>query len=249
MTDDFIDTHLNVAASRGGRSPRDGYDRGSGLKYRGLDLKISAQADYREALSLSAGRSIVRPDRLMNLYLLIRYYLPKIQPGHIIEYGTFRGGGAIFMAALARRYLPGCRVYGLDTFEGLPTPHPEVDGLTSGIFAADFGDVKSAAHAAGLSNLTFIKGLFSETATDVLRECGKVALAHIDCDLFEPVGYAYEVSRPFMVPGGYIVFDDAIDATCLGATEAVENLLVRRDGLNAEQAEPHLVFRYPPLKE
>lgn len=248
MTDSFIDTHLNVANLRGGRSPRDGYDRGSGLKYRGLDAKVAAQPDYQEAVALSAGRSIVRPDRLMNLYLLIRYYLPKLQPGHIVEYGTYRGGGAMFMAALARRYLPGCRVYGLDTFEGLPAPHP-VDGLTTGVFAADFDEVKSTAQAAGLSNLTFVKGLFSDTASGVLRECDRVALAHIDCDLFEPVGYAYNVSRPFMVPGGYIVFDDAIEASCLGATEAVENLLVRRDGLNAEQAEPHLVFRYPPLQE
>ena len=48
-----------------------------------------------------------------------------------------------------------------------------------------------------------------------------------------------------MVPGGYLAFDDATVSSCLGATEAVESLLIRRDGLNAEQIWPHFVFRAP----
>ena len=35
-----------------------------------------------------------------------------------------------------------------------------------------------------------------------------------------------------MVNGGYVVFDDAAVSSCLGATEAVEDLVIRRDGLN-----------------
>jgi hypothetical protein len=46
-----------------------------------------------------------------------------------------------------------------------------------------------------------------------------------------------------MIPGGYLVFDDATVSSCLGATEAVEDLLIRRDGLNSEQIFPHFVFR------
>ncbi len=46
-----------------------------------------------------------------------------------------------------------------------------------------------------------------------------------------------------MVEGGYIVFDDATLSSCLGATEVVEDLVIRRDGLNSEQIFPHFVFR------
>jgi hypothetical protein len=46
-----------------------------------------------------------------------------------------------------------------------------------------------------------------------------------------------------MVPGGYLVFDDATVSSCLGATEAVEQILIRRDGLSSEQIFPHFVFR------
>jgi hypothetical protein len=37
----------------------------------------------------------------------------------------------------------------------------------------------------------------------------------------------------------------SLQPTCLGAIEAVEDLLIRRDSLNAEQVWPHLVFRAP----
>ena len=42
-----------------------------------------------------------------------------------------------------------------------------------------------------------------------------------------------------------LVFDDATTPTCIGATEAVEDLVVRRDGLSSEQIYPHYVFRAP----
>jgi hypothetical protein len=46
-----------------------------------------------------------------------------------------------------------------------------------------------------------------------------------------------------MVKGGYVVFDDATVSSCMGATEIVEDLLIRRDGLNSEQIWPDFVFR------
>jgi len=52
--------------------------------------------------------------------------------------------------------------------------------------------------------------------------------------------------QPCMAPGGYVVFDDAHTSGCLGATEAVEELVIRRDGLHCEQIWPHFVFRVWP---
>ena len=40
-----------------------------------------------------------------------------------------------------------------------------------------------------------------------------------------------------------MVFDDATAASCLGATEVVEELVIRRDGRHCEQIYPHFVFR------
>jgi hypothetical protein len=64
-------------------------------------------------------------------------------------------------------------------------------------------------------------------------------------DIHAAVAAAYEAVRGAMVPGGYLVFDDATVSSCLGATEVVETLAIRRDGLSSEQIYPHFVFRAP----
>ena len=83
------------------------------------------------------------------------------------------------------------------------------------------------------------------TAAATLQQLGSVAFCHIDCDIRSAVEYAYDTTKPHMVPGGYWVFDDPLVADCVGAAEAVEDLLIRRDGLNSEQLYPHYVFREP----
>jgi hypothetical protein len=51
-----------------------------------------------------------------------------------------------------------------------------------------------------------------------------------------------------MVSGGYWILDDPMVSDCLGAAEAMEDLLIRRDGLNSEQVYPHyLLFVSPAL--
>ena len=45
-----------------------------------------------------------------------------------------------------------------------------------------------------------------------------------------------------MTKGGYLVYDDADYLTCLGATEAVEEL-IRDRNMHCEQIWPHFVFR------
>ena len=93
-----------------------------------------------------------------------------------------------------------------------------------------------------------VRGLFQETHDQILESINGIKLAHIDCDIESAVRFAYESVKPIMVKGGYYVFDDATEASCIGATEVVESLVIRRDQLNSEQIWPHFVFRdYPPI--
>ena len=78
-----------------------------------------------------------------------------------------------------------------------------------------------------------------------LAEIGLVCLAHVDCDIYDAVAYSYEQVKPYLTNGAYPIFDDPLVPSCIGAFEAVEELLVRRNGLHAEQVFPHLVFRTP----
>lgn len=234
-----------ISEPRFGRNLRDGYIRGTALAYGDLAQTIRAEADYKEALLLAGGRSICAEHRLMNLYLLIRFYLPKLSPGDIIEFGSYQGGSAIFMASLARRYLPKARVWGLDTFAGMPATDPGVDLHVRGEFHDVNFDALNAS-TVDLPNLTFVKGLFQETTDGVLAKAQKMVLAHIDCDIQSAVTYTWNRIKSHMGEGGYVVFDDATEASCLGATEAIERELIQK-GLCSEQIYPHYVFRYPPL--
>lgn len=229
---------------RQGRNVYQGYQRGWGLQFGGLREKVLADPLYREAFAVARERTIMSEENRMNIFLLLRFFLEPLPFGHIIEFGSYRGGSAIFMAFLARRLYPGMKVYALDSFEGMPATDKEVDAHNAG----DFGDVDLAGLQAhieklGLDNLILVKGLFENTTADILGEAGDIRLAHIDCDIAPAVRYAYESVRPAMVEGGYLVFDDATVSSCIGATEVVEDLLIRRDGLNSEQIWPHFVFR------
>jgi hypothetical protein len=232
---------------RSGRSVPDGYARGWGLQFNNLGARIVADPLYREALSLAKGRSVMNEANRWNLYLIIRYFLADLRAGHIVEFGSFRGGNALFMARLVQLLYPGMRVYALDTFEGMPPTDQAVDAHGEGDFSdVNLDELQTLAIDSGLDNLTFVKGRFEDTAPALLEnQVERVCLAHIDCDIFSAVSFSYEVVRPYMVPKGYLVFDDATVASCIGATEAVETLVIRRDGLNCEQIYPQFVFRAP----
>ena len=231
---------------RKGRNLYEGYQRGIGLAFSNLGARIAVDPDFYRARALAGSRTIIGETSLANIFLLLKFFLPRLPVGHIVEFGSYKGGSAIFMAALAERFLPGVQVIGFDTFRGMPATDNAVDAHRAGGFSdVDITELREYVDWLGLKNLTFVQGYFEETAAPVLQQRGSVALCHIDCDIRSAVAYAYDVTRFYMVPGGYWVFDDPLTADCMGAAEAVEDVLIKRDGLNSEQIYPHYVFREP----
>jgi predicted O-methyltransferase YrrM len=233
-----------------GRNVREGYTRGWGMLHTDLMDKIQNDPLYIEARLLAGNRSVMSLHNQMNIFLILRFYLSNIPVGNIIEFGAYRGGNAIFMAYLAKRLFGGkVKVFALDTYQGMPETDTTIDAHRSGDFSdVDLDELQSFAQTNRLDNLIFVKGLFEDTAPKVLYQNGPFSLAHIDCDIRSAVAYSYEVVKPYMVSGGYYVFDDATYPSCIGATEAVEDIVIKRDGLNSEQIFPHFVFR-APVKE
>jgi predicted O-methyltransferase YrrM len=227
-----------------GRNPREGYSRGWGLQFGGLADRLRSDPVYGEALQLAAGRTIQAEHCRMNLFLIIRYFLKQLPAGDLVEFGSYRGGSAIFMAAVAKATGLESRVWALDTFEGLPGADARIDLHRDGDFSdVDYDELLAYSDRAGLDNLTFVRGKFDQTIGAVFERCPGIALVHIDCDVRSAVAFAYEAAKSNMVDGGYIAFDDAHYSSCLGATEVVEDLVIRRDGKNCEQIYPHFVFR------
>jgi len=231
---------------RNGRNLRDGYLRACGLQFGNLRQLCEADPLYRRAYDLATSRTTVTPRNFMNLYLIVALGFPKLPPGDIVEFGSYQGGSAIFLAVVAEALFPGTKVYAFDSFAGMPEVDTSRDMHGPGHFK-DTSDTSLLRYCAevGVTNLVPVKGFFSETIPTTLPKIGAIRLAHIDCDLYQSVAESYDGAKPFMVPGGYIAFDDPLLSSCLGAFEAVEELVIRRDGLHAEQAFPHLVYRAP----
>lgn len=226
-----------------GRCPHDGYIRGIGLDRKSTKNYILADPDYVDAIKLAFGRTVVLQERRMNLFLLIKYFMPELPPGDIIEFGSYKGGNAIFMAKLAEKFLPNTKVFALDTFDGMPEADAALDIHKKKDFCdVDFNELQQHIANCKLNNLVLVKGLFSETFPSLKTQ--NFSLAHIDCDIYESMKYSYNAIRNRMTNGGYIVFDDATAPTCIGATQAVEELVIQRDGLFSEQIFPHFVFRH-----
>jgi hypothetical protein len=246
MTDYLPDVPYISNKFRLGRNIYEGYQRGTFLENGYLRERIGADPDFQDAIGYASDRTLVTPDRLMNLFLLLKFFLPRLPPGDIVEFGSYRGGSAFFLARLAVKFLPETRIFGLDTFAGMPATDPSVDAHSEGQFAdSSIEEVLAAKAHHSLGNLEFVKGLFQDTAPALLERAKPLVLTHIDCDIYNAVKYSYLVCKPHMMPMGYYVFDDATAASCIGATEAVEECVIREDGLHAEQIFPHFVFRHP----
>jgi predicted O-methyltransferase YrrM len=228
---------------RDGRVPRDGYRRGVGLDMLGVEQQLIRDPDFRRAFKEARRNgSVVTRARLMNLYLIIRYFMP-VGSKNIIEFGSYRGGSAIFMALLLKRFHPAARLYALDTFAGMPKTDSARDLHRRGDFnEADIDAIRRRADALGLDNLHLVKGLVEDTAERTYAEAGPFGLAHLDLDIYAPLKFAHETVVHAMTPGGFIIYDDATTSTCLGATEAVEDM-IRAHHLRCEQIYPHFVFR------
>jgi len=232
-----------------GRDIGAGHLRGWGLEYGPVFDQVSADPVFIAAHQAAVDRgTLLTPHKLANLYLIIRYAMPE-SCGDIYEFGSFRGGSAVFMATILKRLDRNTKVFAFDTYEGMPETDLTRDLHRAGDFT-DTGYRGLLDYIAGQglqSHIETVRGRFDETLPGVMARGGGVGLSHIDCDIYEPIKFVVRTALPAMIPGSHIVFDDPLHGSCLGAFDAVQELLIRDMNLTAEQAYPHLVFRCPPL--
>lgn len=226
-----------------GRCPQHGYARGWGLEFGDLAAQVAAHPLYNEALSASRSRSVVHVHRLMNLFLIVACYFDTIADHNIVEFGSYRGGSALFLAYTLKRLYPEAGIYAHDTFAGMPDVNTSADLHTRGDFAdADFEGLKTAREELALERLHLVQGLVQDTFPRSVPAGVRFGLAHFDMDIYDPTIFAQQAVWPFMTPGGYYAYDDATVSSCIGATQAVEELVLGRR-LHSEQVYPQFVFR------
>jgi predicted O-methyltransferase YrrM len=238
----FKDLPIDIDVKRKGRVPKEGYLRGWGLQFGMLREFIENEDLFKRALENAGLPSWIAPEKRANLYVILTRFLPKLADRNVIEFGSFKGGTAIFMALVLREAAPMAKIYALDTFSGMPKTDKSVDAHNEGDFSdTSLDELNQRIVDLNLENLITVKGLFQETFPSLVPGT-KFGLAHIDADIYSAVKYAQDAVWPRMTKGGYVVYDDAETSSCIGATQAVEELIQERK-IHSEQIWPHFVFR------
>lgn len=168
-------------------------------------------------------------------------------PGHIAEFGCWRGANLVFMAKLLRIYDPlGSKiVYGFDSFEGLQTFAPQ-DGQAEGATRGEYkGSLEELTDMIALCDLeeeiSIYKGWIDETLPALLRAHEELSfsLVYIDVDLFAPTKTILEQCHARLSPGGFVVFDEWNYEKFPGESVAVREFLEAHRGEYAARHVKH----------
>jgi asparagine synthase (glutamine-hydrolysing) len=204
-------------------------------------------------------RAVVR-DRLTYLSYeklkRIRRALAEIKDsrGDIIEFGVDLGGSGII---LARRAGASRRFIGFDVFGMIPPPTSEKDDtkskeryevISSGKSQGLNGDVyygykkelfkevteSFARHGVPVDwkRIFLYQGLFETTWPAADETIDAIALAHIDCDWYDPVLFCLNACADKLVEGGILIIDDYNDYG--GCRTAVDEFVSKRTDFRLE---------------
>jgi hypothetical protein len=158
------------------------------------------------------GYTMVGRARLDNLEWCIRDVLDRNVPGDFIETGVWRGGSAIFMRAMLRIHGVTDRVvWAADSFEGMPVPENESDGLDLSnieLLQVSIEQVKRNFARFGLldDQIRFLKGWFKTTLPTAPIKT--LAILRMDGDLYNSTMDALTNLYDKLSPGGYVIVDD-----------------------------------------
>lgn len=179
--------------------------------------------------------------------------------GDFAEFGMALGGSAIVIASNRQDR----RFSGYDLFGQIPAPGPRdgddahsrykviSEGRSSGLGGQQYYGYESDLYSKvvgtfsryGLTvdqkNIILHKGLFEETFSS--NSDARIALAHIDCDWYDPVYYCVRQISPILTAGGAILVDDFNDYA--GCHDAVSQALKEDETLILERTAPHAVIR------
>jgi O-methyltransferase len=163
--------------------------------------------------------SIVVPAKLARLreLLLSTSHLD----GDIVEVGVYKGGSARVLVDNAGE----SKVFLFDTFTGIPSHDPAVDGRWG---VGSFGDASAVAVMAmfaGDRRVSVCPGVFpGQTGGAIAGR--RLRFVHLDVDNYASYSACLEFLYEMVVPGGILVFDDYGEDCCPGAAAAVDEFFI-----------------------
>lgn len=147
-----------------------------------------------------ASQKMVGVPRFENRNDLLKFACNNISvDGPSFEFGVFSGNSVNLIASL----LPSSKVYGFDSFDGLPEAwFGKSGGIGQFSRSGELPQVRE--------NVELVVGLFDHVLAPFLstHDFEKIALLHIDCDLYASTQTVLSYLHRKIVPGTIIVFDE-----------------------------------------
>lgn len=198
-----------------------------------FSFEIDKQWDYENGFYLTS--HLTRLSKMLAHYEL--YKSISNLTGHIIECGVFKGASLIrfftFREIMENPYSR--KIIGFDAFGKFPEQENDLDREFVENFenAAGEGITVKELHSAlrykGFKNYELIEGDIIDTVPNYVAKHHelKIALLHIDVDVYKPTITILNHLFDRVVPGGLIVLDDY--GTVAGETKAVDEFIAERD--------------------
>ena len=191
-----------------------------------LGFKIEDRWDHENGFYLTA-----EPSRIGKLIAQYELYKTIVSlPGHVVECGVFKGASFIRFATY-RDLLENQasrRLIGFDAFGRFPAPGGEEDRAFVKGFEAAAGEgisqeeLEAVLAYKQVGNYELVPGNILETVPEYCWDKPelKIALLHIDVDVYDATYAILENMFRHVVKGGLILFDDY--STIAGETKAVD---------------------------
>ena len=162
--------------------------------------------------------------------------------GDYLEFGVSRGHSMASMHRVVKRLkLDRVRLFGFDSFEGMPSSAAEEDLGTwrPGQFASPIEETQEFLNKFKINwNRThLIKGWFNDTLNDHTTkkfDIRKASVIMIDCDIYSASKTALNYSLPFITDYAVIFFDDWVDDVTFGEYKAYAEFLDENNYLKSE---------------
>ncbi len=168
-------------------------------------------------------------------YFLKRYQEIKNIDGDIVECGVGRGRTFLFFAFFLSEDPKARMLWGFDSFEGFPEPALQ-DKSSRNPYKGERNNttieyVLWLLKDSGISKevidtkIRLVKGFFDKSLSSYSGE--KIALLHLDGDLYESYRDPLALLYPKVAKGGLILFDEYDDPAFPGARKAIDEYFTK----------------------
>jgi hypothetical protein len=166
-----------------------------------------------------------------------------VELGDYLEFGVSRGASMVSMYRVTKRLkLKNVRMFGFDSFEGMPESAEVEDGgeWKPGQFASTIDETRTFLNSYDIDwNRThLIQGWFEDTLNNTTTEefnIRKASVIMVDCDIYSASKVALTYSLPIIKDYTVIFFDDWRDDITFGEYKAYSEFLAENENLKSEE--------------